>query len=411
MDYLITTNRNMYKEIMSFVDRYGNVSASNFARLSEFLLQIQQWTTAASADYETTQRIENSIYSLCKVYPSILRHSEGFYKNVPSHWGLSSNHETDVCKIIAKYYEALEKYKDDPVLVKLLAEIETRLVDIHMFVQTIPHYSDIVKTVGTKESGEPDVRTFHVLFDRTTIQHLYAYCLYSVLYEYMLCTDEVELLRADKEVIKRDRRDKIREGRDRAQQFRGVLQTVGEDEEDAMMDLHEVQIHSGNIVELKERVCELLLICMGVEQDTNEKVQMTYDQVIQKSKRLKEAEKRGIISYLGTMSKEERSIEQMFKTYKLGRWNVGEQKGLFAYDKETYERERLEMVAQMGEDTGKDFDMVHQMRLDVYDLDREREAMAEEEEREELDIGQWGANFMDGEYYDDDREENLFGDE
>ena len=65
-----------------------------------------------------------------------------------------------------------------------------------------------------------------------------------------------------------------------------------------------------------------------------------------KVNRSKDKEKQGIISYLGNMSIEERKIEDMFKKHKLERWNIGQQKGIFQYDKTTYDRERNELVEQ-----------------------------------------------------------------
>jgi len=34
------------------------------------------------------------------------------------------------------------------------------------------------------------------------------------------------------------------------------------------------------------------------------------------------------------MEKDERKIEDMLKKFKLGRWNIGMQKGIFQYDKD-----------------------------------------------------------------------------
>ena len=94
------------------------------------------------------------------------------------------------------------------------------------------------------------------------------------------------------------------------------------------------------------------------------------------------------------MSKDERAIEDQFKKYKMGRWNVGMQKGLFRYDKDTFTRERAEMVGDEEEDE---------------DVDENQEE--EEENEEEFGIQQFGEDYMDGDYYGDHREdETEFGD-
>ena len=74
----------------------------------------------------------------------------------------------------------------------------------------------------------------------------------------------------------------------------------------------------------------------------------------------------------------------MFKKYKMGRWNVGMQKGLFKYDKDTYDRERTDMDAGMEEN----------------DL----EPVVEPEDKEAYDISGLGEDYMDGVFYEEDRE-------
>ena len=79
-------------------------------------------------------------------------------------------------------------------------------------------------------------------------------------------------------------------------------------------------------------------------------------------------------------------------------------KGLIAYDKNTYERERNELLTQLYEDeaTGK-YEIVSEMRREVFDLEQEQNLENEEfYDNEANDISQLDEDYMDGVYYDDD---------
>jgi hypothetical protein len=95
------------------------------------------------------------------------------------------------------------------------------------------------------------------------------------------------------------------------------------------------------------------------------------------------------------MDKEERQIEDQFKRYKMGRWNVGLQKGLVQYDKKTYDRETAATGAE-GELMNVDADQLAQMENAEADAAEDNEA---------TDISQLGEDYQDGDYYGEDDEE------
>ena len=129
----------------------------------------------------------------------------------------------------------------------------------------------------------------------------------------------------------------------------------------------------------------------------------SYEQIMQKVGRSKEKEKQNIIKYLGDMSIEERGVENMFKNYRLGRWNVGQQAGLIRYDKDTYDRERDELITQLyGEAETGTLDTREEL-LDVYQLEELDAAMPDDEMG--FNLEGVGENFMDGEYYEEDRDD------
>jgi hypothetical protein len=95
------------------------------------------------------------------------------------------------------------------------------------------------------------------------------------------------------------------------------------------------------------------------------------------------------------MSIEERSVENAMKNYKIGAWNAGEEKGLFIYDKRTYNKEV----------TGQMMANVAGEGADVADLNAFDEANADADaDREAFDIDNLGENYEDGAYYEEDME-------
>ena len=126
---------------------------------------------------------------------------------------------------------------------------------------------------------------------------------------------------------------------------------------------------------------------------------ISYDDIIRKTGLSKKEEKKRITDYLGNLPNDEREIEKQFMKYKMGQWNVGEQRGLFAYDKGTYEREREQQDLGVFTTGG--------VEVDALDAEREQNA-AEEHDAEGMDFGELGEDFRDGVFYEEDRDEDDF---
>jgi hypothetical protein len=410
--YLLTINQNLYNEIMGFFDSHGNLTNNEYEKLHNFLSKIRKWDLDESITetglYTITQFIKNAIHSMSKLYPNILLNNAGFYKKVPKHWGLSQFHTTDVTNIITSYYQKIEKFKEDKILLRLLLEIDTKLLDINLFVENIPIQSEIVKMLD----GE-NVK-FHSIFDKTTIYRLYSYCFYSTIHEYIVSSYDINLLRMDLNEYRVSRRETINNISNVSNRIGTELNNLEQTTIERDNDYQEVQIETGNLLELKERVCNLLLTFLDVERENKSTIDYTYDEIIRLTNRSKQTEKEGIIKYLGDMSIEERKVEDMFKNYRIGRWNVGQQTGLIEYDKDTYDRERNELLQQLYENGGEDMttEMVREINdIDIDDLEYNDIEEDDIYDRPDAGIMDLGENYMDGEYYEEDRDENDFGDE
>jgi hypothetical protein len=404
-NYLIKANKEMYRQIMDFFGRYGNLSDRKYGQLHEFLKNISVWNIDKPSKlyydtglYTINQFIQNAVQSMSITYPNILLNDLGFYKQVHKHWGFSDNHNNILSQFISKYYEKLEQFKNDRIINRLLIEITNRLKSLNMFLKNLPITTEILKDFGDTVEGD-SVRNFYLLLDKPTIYLIYSYCFYSVLYEYIDCTNDTDLLRADIEDIKAGKRNEIKDLTD-------ITNQIGAGNEDN--GLNEVEIRIGNTEELKLRIASLLLSFLDIEEENKKTIDFTYEDIQQKVRRNKDIERRSIIDKLTQMSIEQRRVENSLKKYRLEHWNVGQQRGLYEYDKETFDREIENLI----------FD--NEGGMDVTEaLDIEQLNNGDRVEGEHMDVIDYGrgvnitgihidnGNF-DGDYYYNDDEQDEF---
>ena len=119
--------------------------------------------------------------------------------------------------------------------------------------------------------------------------------------------------------------------------------------------------------------------------DEKKEINRNYQSFMEIILRSKEKEKDIITDYLGSMTVEERRVEDVFKANKLERWSRGQQKGLYMYESKTYEEERLEMEQQaLREARLNKKDVITDRNRDIFDL----ELMIHEDNEKELDVNE-----------------------
>jgi hypothetical protein len=309
---------------------------------------------------------------------------------------------------MAKYYEPLQQFKNDRVLNNYIEDTQMKLIDLNAFLNFIPVFTPIHKTMYDMEKNPPEKTqlSWFALFSKRTVYMLMSYIWYSVFYEYMNSTENEDLLEADIMDRKEARRQKIQEDMDQLAPGESRSEfdqdTDMADYNDDLLD-NEVQIEMGNKKELKERVTEMLLAFLKIELGNKDKLDAPYDALSRKMRRSRQDEKKMITDYFKNMDADERRVEDQKKALKLGRWNVGMQKGLVYYDKETYVREREEMIARMNGNTQGEEIADDPRARDVDELDADQEKAADEEALKEAnDIGNLDEEYGNGNYYEED---------
>jgi hypothetical protein len=411
-DYLTTCNQHLYKKLMAFFDDYGNLSNSDYSKLRDFLLKISEWNVDKMYGskehlydeglYTVIQYMHNAIIMIAKFYPTMLVNNAEVFKTVPKHWGLAKDHITDISMFLNKYYDKLEAFRGDATLIHILQVIDTQLADMNIFIQNIPVQTDIQREI-IDEDGKKRIISFYSLFGKETLYALFTHCFYLTMCKYIDASDEPSIISIDIQTNKKTIREQNAE-LSHASTSMVALPSTGELDDTSIT---EVQIYTDTTNnDIKTRVASLLYAFLQVEMTNKKETNYSYDDVIKKVNLSKEREKKGFVDYLGDMSIENRKAEQLMKKYRLGKWNVGQQRGLVHYDKETYVRERGEMLTQLaGDVAGGNHDIVSELRREIYDMDADAEIEATaQEDMHAVDIQGLGDDYQDEAFYEEDRE-------
>lgn len=391
-NYLFYANKNMFKSVMNFIKEFGNLTNIKFERFQNSILDIYSNQISSKEQMiNNITHIENIIYYFTKVYPEVIL-SGKTHTYIPPHWGLSKIHQNDLDKSINNHWNGIMQFHGDITLTNTLRTIIENTNDLHKMMTSMPKSINIYKMLEIDDNMK-EVE-FYSIFDNDAIGYLYGYIFLSVLQEYVSCANNIDMLNADIELKKQKQRDINNDLHDMSSQMRAV------DTNDFRDELLEVEITTTDSIELKKRVASVLILFLEMQEKQKASF-ISYKEISAKIHKSKVKEKQKIVTQdLGKLDNDVRKVEELLKKYKMGRWNIGLQKGLVHYDKDNYDRERLEM---------EEDELIDE---DVNDLEAdELENISNEYDNEGTDINQLGQDYMDGNYYNEIPEERDFGDE
>jgi hypothetical protein len=241
--------------------------------------------------------------------------------------------------------------------------------------------------------------TYYSFLDKETMFSLYQYVYYSVFYEYVQAANNSELLYTS--INERRQFQRLQNA-----ELQNTSNSIGSasafnsplEEEDEDTGLFEIQIEIGNQTDLRIRVSELLSIFVKLQIKEKSITNLSYPEIYAKMRTSRDQEKKSITDFFKQMETDERKMENMKKILKLGRWNVGMQKGLVNYDETTYSRERAELLAQSGfEELNLFAPPIEEgeFEQDVEDLERDHRNLMEADESEGFDLGMLPEEYTD----------------
>ena len=397
-------------QVLKFLKKYGKLGRTEFSRLEEFFETfVRKW--ASNDLHKISTFMKNTVDEMTRIFPNMLLTNVPINARFPGqHIDFSDYDKIKIYNSKRDYYAPLSEFKQDRVIHLLLSKIREKFVDLRLFFENLPIQTPMMR-YG---------REYFSLFDKETISFLLDYVFLSVIHEYIIATDDPDLIRTDVFEKKKSSRQKIAEQKDISIQFQSEFTDMDEEYEDINGDMAEIQIDIGNKEELKTRVAKMLLGFINIARKNKNEIDISYDSIANAIRKRKENEKNRIVQRFEGLSKDEREIEDMKKKFKLDEWNVGQQKGLFVYDKKVSDRERMEQEKEDLIDIQKhgmrkaDF-MIIQSESIQEGVDAEELEDLENMEEEDPDMGfglqSLKANFHDGQFYSDDESDDGFGDE
>jgi hypothetical protein len=226
----------------------------------------------------------------------------------------------------------------------------------------------------------------------------------------MNLASDPDLLNIDIEETRRDRRQKNTDLANESELLRSIFGDSSEEVGEAQADLYQVEIRAGEKEDLQKRVCELMVAFLNIDEHNKKTLDKPYADIAKRVRRSKEEEKKAITDYLKDMQKDARKVEDLLKQLHLGRWNVGIQKGVFMYDKSAYDNEHTAAILRFEQDLVIDDVLGEPAQVDIGVDELENEQNAENDEfydNEANDIGHFGDDYMDGNYYGEDGDDDF----
>jgi hypothetical protein len=397
-NYLIYSNKKMVETINQFMDEYrGGIERNKMDRVQLFLQNFVVWEDTTDEQTPTmVQYTKNAIQELVNIFPTMIKTNKPILKTIPAHWELSIFHCADVEKFVESYYTPLMKFLGDTTICELLEQTEETLRPLIDFVNYIPVIQPLKKRISSTEDNNNE-HIFYSVFDKRTIYLLFQYVFYSVIYEYVQKSNDPEMSRIRK-----------RQETEPVSQIRGAENSRNEEEENENQRLTQMQLMNGNYENIKLKTVELLVAFLSIEDETKKSIDKTYNMVSERVIHSRLEEKKAITDYFKNMTNDERKVENTLKIMKMGRWNVGMQKGVFQYDKGVYDKEHLDIVNILDRNNELNDYVIQpdQLVRTVEDLENERvEINNQEYDEEQFGIRNLDEEYMEGDYYGEDDEE------
>jgi hypothetical protein len=393
----------MREAVVAFLDTHANLNLGNLEKMSAFLEGISNWkfNDISSA----TREIYNMVYNVSKVYPNKTL-ARKFQYVVPDHWTFSLAHSVYLQEATKAFYSNIAAIGGDDLdatFSRYLTAVVANLTDLVLFIEQIPVFSPLIR-------GE---MKYWSLYNDETILLLYNYGLLSAVHEYVVLANDRAFVEMRAEEIKTTRR-RGQNQEDELEDEQWIDNLDANEDYGAATQIRQVHIVESDAVELKKTAAKWLNAVLQRELDTKTAFNRDYKEIMDSTMSLKYKDKKGITDYLANLSRDERRVEQTLRSHKIGRWNVGMQKGLYQYEKNAYDAEITQWHTEEGEvsdairtalqsvGTGEEGE-------EVEDLERDERIQQEAEYDDGDGWEDLNEDYMDGIYYEEDAERGDYG--
>jgi len=248
----------------------------------------------------TGAQIKKMIHEMCVIYPNIILEKVSYDMYVPEHWNLSTNHENKIKNLIQDEHILLNEFYDNKNIIKLLNLIKENTVDLMSIVENIPFYSKIIGNVKDTIFNNEIFIKIHKYFFLCTL----------ILYIDVFDDFKSKSIFNDLEEMKINKQSSVEE-----------------------------TIMSGIEFDLKKIIANLLKSYLLIFIKRKKIMNLTNLKIETNILKAKEQEKDGIRQNLKNLTEEQRTIENIMKNEKLGKWSFGQSKAVFEYDADQFDKE------------------------------------------------------------------------
>jgi hypothetical protein len=305
----------MKKEIVAFINENleQTINKKYKNNVAEFIGTLENWSSDTSTRnqenkistdsmYTYVNFFQNFVRNFVDVFPNIILHKTDYTSTqIQDYWNLSSSHIKDVKKMISDYYKDLVQFYDTKILTNVLDNISEKSKMLVKLVNSTPSFSTIRKSDGTKLT--------HV-FDEITSKYFFQYYLLKVFTNYIDLSNDPSMI-------------------------------IFENEDNG---------DNSSQVDLQKKIAHLLTVFINIMHDHKTKINISYEDILDRIFKEKEKEKYEITDRLKNLSDEQRKVDNMLKKHKLGEWGVGLKKSLVSYDPEEYEKEANKQRRSIGDE-------------------------------------------------------------
>jgi hypothetical protein len=373
-NYLSSANEKMRGDIIECVRESSKIKGAD---LQEFTNNLDNIATLKETGnntfmentdetiYKMVGFIKNAIRDLVSVFPNMILNKVDYATvNISKHWGLSQVHESDLKENINSHYSELYKLYDDPDIVIIMQKLMNLSKDIELLATNTFFHTPL--NVGEQ-------KYMYSIFDRRLMMLLFKFYFYSILTNLISLRDDSDV--ALKNVYKAVDAQ--------ISNIDDELMSIQHASDLATGNISELEIVMGDKKELSDKIAMILTSFMSVVVVDKKAIDFNYTILMERILRSKEREKDVITENFKKMTDETRQVQDLIKNHRLEQWNKGMQKGLFRYEKDTYDDERAEqdrlakidiMLKQKNQDTN-----------DTSILELDEQQLAEEEMEREND--------------------------
>ncbi len=324
-NYILKNIERDRSKLKDYISQYSNAKKNIKNKINSYLDTFIEFESIDTTEYRNNNDntiikarnfIQNMVHQITYDYPNIILNNIRYDDSIdiPSHWNLSQFHNQDIKNFIQKSYSYLEPFIDEEILKPILRNIRKRVDVVINITKMIPHMNLLQK-------GDKMVTP---VFNHTFIKEIYEFLYLRIFVEYIDIIEQYsDLSRMEKElesvVVSREERDEE------------------EEEDDEIIDNNLLQADK---LKLKRRVGDLLTAYLRMSIDQKKRINMNKQTITELTLRSREKEKDIKTTKLKELTPEERNVDNVLKAAKMGRWNIGLQKGLTQYVQETYDMER-----------------------------------------------------------------------